>query len=136
MPSANAEPAAATAAQRLRRALQELASREGAGVPTATALCELAGVSRNALYRYHVDVLGELHLLQHRLHQRGANPRQTLQQLRSENEKLQSQVRKLAALVDHYFAAWQEASSMLQRRERELSNLRRGVKPRIVPRRE
>jgi len=132
MPSANAEPAAATAAQRLRWALQELASREGAGVPTATALCELARVSRNALYRYHVDVLRELHILQHRRHQRPANAGQTLQRLRCENEALQSQVHKLAALVDHYFAAWQEASSMLQRQERELSNLRRGVKPTIV----
>ncbi len=55
-----------------------------------------------------------------------------MQRLRDENEELQSRVGKLAALVDHYFAAWQEASSLLQRRERELADLRRSVKPNLV----
>jgi hypothetical protein len=55
-----------------------------------------------------------------------------LQQLRSENEDLRQHVAKLAALVDHYFAAWQETSSLLQRRERELAELRRNVKPKMV----
>ena len=55
-----------------------------------------------------------------------------LKRLRDENDELHLQVSKLAALVDHYFAAWQEASSALQRRERELAELRRSVKPRLV----
>ena len=132
MASATADLAARTPAQRLRDALQELASSDAAEVPTATALCELAGVSRNALYRYHTDVLHELHKLQHRRHRTPAKTDQTLQRLRDENDELQSRVSKLAALVDHYFAAWQEASSVLQRRERELAELRRGVKPKLV----
>jgi hypothetical protein len=136
MPDSNAELAAATAAQRLRRALQELASREGTGVPTATALCELAAVSRNALYRYHTDVLHELHKLQHQQHHPPAEADKALQRLRNENEELHCHMSKLAALVDHYFSAWQEASSMLQRRERELSELRRGVRPKVIELRE
>lgn len=118
--------------QRLRDALQELASGNTAQAPTATALCELAGVSRNALYRYHPDVLHELHLLQHRRHRNPGKADRTSQRLRDENGELRQQVAKLAALVDHYFAAWQEVSSVLQRRERELTELRRSVKPKLV----
>jgi predicted site-specific integrase-resolvase len=132
MARATADLAARTPAQRLRDALQELASSDAAEVPSATALCELAGVSRNALYRYHPDVLHELHKLQHRRHRRPAKTGQTEQRLRDENDELHLQVSKLAALVDHYFAAWQEVSSALQRRERELAELRRSVKPRLV----
>ena len=132
MARATADLAARTPAQRLRDALHELASSDAAEVPTATALCELAGVSRNALYRYHTDVLHELHKLQHRRHRIPAKTDQTLQRLRDENDELQSRVSKLAALVDHYFAAWQEASSVLQRRERELAELHRSVKPKLV----
>ncbi len=132
MVRATADLAVRTPAQRLRDALQELASSDAAAVPTATALCELAGVSRNALYRYHTDVLHELHKLQHRRHHHPAKTDQTLQRLREENDELQSRVSKLAALVDHYFAAWQEASSVLQRHERELAELRRSVKPKLA----
>ena len=132
MARATPDLAARTPAQRLRHALQELASSAAAEVPTATALCELAGVSRNALYRYHTDILHELHRLQHRRHRRPARTNGTEQRLRDENDELQSRVSKLAALVDHYFAAWQEASSVLQRRERELAELRRSVKSKLV----
>jgi hypothetical protein len=38
----------------------------------------------------------------------------------------------LAALVDHYFAAWQDAHLMLERRERELAELRRAAGPHVV----
>jgi hypothetical protein len=37
-----------------------------------------------------------------------------------------------AALVDHYFAAWQEASAQLARRERELADLRRNTPAKVV----
>ena len=118
--------------QRLRDALQELTTGTSAEVPTATALCELAGVSRNALYRYHADVLHELHKLQHRRRRSPSRADRALQRLRDENDELHQQAVRLAALVDHYFAAWQEASSVLARRERELAELRRSVKPKLV----
>ena len=122
------------AAQRLRDALAQLAALSTPEAPTASALCELARVSRNALYRYHPDILHELHKLQ-RQRQRHHDPgpaTRALQQLRDENDDLHQHVAKLAALVDHYFAAWQETSSLLQRRERELADLRLNAKPKLV----
>jgi hypothetical protein len=53
-------------------------------------------------------------------------------QLRHDNAALREQLTKLAALVDHYFAAWQESRLLLQRRDRELAALRRDTKPRVV----
>ena len=53
-------------------------------------------------------------------------------QLREDNDALKQQVAKLAALVDHYFAAWQETHTLLARRERELSELRRAAKSKVV----
>jgi AcrR family transcriptional regulator len=132
MARATVDLAARTPEQRLRDALKKLASSDAADAPSATALCELAGVSRNALYRYHTDILHELHQLQHRRHRSPAKIDQTLQRLRDENGELQTQVSKLAALVDHYFAAWQEVNSVLQRRESELAELRCRVKPKVV----
>jgi hypothetical protein len=38
---------------------------------------------------------------------------------------LQEQLSKLAALVDHYYGAYREAREMLERRDRELADLRR-----------
>ncbi len=130
------EPCGRSAGQRLREALAELvrqqASDNTSPAPTATALCELAGVSRNALYRYHQDVLQELHKLQR---QRFGDPgpaKQAVQRLREENADLRHQVAELAALMDHYFAAWQETRTLLERRERELAELRRNIKPNLV----
>jgi hypothetical protein len=45
--------------------------------------------------------------------------------LSRENKRLREQLAKLAALVDHYYAAYREAQSLLERRERELAELRR-----------
>ena len=130
------KPCAKSAGQRLREALAELVRQQTSDSttqpPTATALCELAGVSRNALYRYHPDVLEELHKIQR---QRRGDPgpaKQEMQQLREENKELRHQVTALAALVDHYFAAWQETQTLLERRERELAELRRNIKPNLV----
>ena len=131
-----AEPCGRSAGQRLREALAELvrqqASDNTSPAPTATALCELAGVSRNALYRHHQDVLQELHKLQRqrRVDPGPAKPRD--QQLRDENKDLRHQMTALAALVDHYFAAWQETRTLLERRERELAELRRNIKPNLI----
>jgi AcrR family transcriptional regulator len=126
------DPTSRPAAQRLRDALVRLAADDTPEAPTASALCALAGVSRNALYRYHPDILHDLHELQHRRHRDPGSPRRALQQLRDDNNDLCQQVTHLASLVDHYFAAWQEASTMLQRRERELADLRKSAKTKLV----
>jgi hypothetical protein len=107
-------------AQRLREALTTMVRQRGdsASPPalTATALCDLAGISRNALYRYHPDVVQALHAA----HQK------------RDNAALREQLTKLAALVDHYFAAWQETRLQLERRDRELAEVRRAHKPQVV----
>lgn len=93
--------------------------------PTASALCARAELSRNALYRYHPEALVELRDLQQR--RRGLAPRKdgSLQRLQDDNKSLRLKVGQLAALVDHYFAAWREASVSLQRCEKQLSEMRR-----------
>lgn len=131
--TSTADSASRPAAQRLRDALVRVAADNTPEAPTASALCALAGVSRNALYRYHSDILQELHELQRQRHRDPPSARCALQQLRAENDDLRQQVTNLASLVDHYFAAWQEASSMLQRRQRDLAELRKGAKPKLVP---
>jgi hypothetical protein len=42
---------------------------------------------------------------------------------------LRDQTTKLAALVDHYYAAYREAQALLTRREQELAELRRRLDP-------
>ncbi len=130
--ASTADPTSSPTVQRLRDALVRLSASNAPEAPTASALCVLAGVSRNALYRYHPDILLELHELQHRRHRDSGSASRALQQLHDENKDLCRQVTHLATLVDHYFAAWQEASSMLQRRERELAELRKCAKPKLV----
>jgi uncharacterized protein YlxW (UPF0749 family) len=125
-----------SAGQRLRAALAELVRQQTLDTAprplTVTILCELAGVSRNALYCYHRDVLEELHTLQRQRRGDPGSARQEQQQLREENKALRHQVAGLAALVDHYFAAWQEVRTLLERRDRELADLRRNSKPKLV----
>ena len=125
------------AADRLRDALSEMIRQQASESPhkslTATTLCQLADVSRNALYRYHPDVL--LALQRAQLRHGGSHDPATrvVAQVRGENDVLREQVTKLAALVDHYYAAWQECRTLLERRERELAELRRNVQPRVIP---
>jgi hypothetical protein len=100
---------------------------------TVAELCRLAGVSRNSVYRYHPDILAAL-----RLHQRGSAPHNGARHSHagpapSDNTALQDQVSKLAALVDHYYAAYREARVLLDRRDRELSELRRKLDAKPVP---
>lgn len=112
--------------------LQQPASGNSPPTLTVTALCERARISRNALYRYHRDVLQALRdARQHRGGHRGAATR-VAHELRQENTVLREQLAKLAALVDHYFAAWQETRLLLQRRDRELAESRRDAKVRVV----
>jgi AcrR family transcriptional regulator len=103
-------------------------------VVTVTQLCRLAGVSRNSLYRDYPDVLDKFH--QHQKHCRKVPVSATadrLRQLREENAAQRKQLAQLAALVDHYWLAYQEASDMLARRERELADLRRTLHQRSDP---
>lgn len=117
-------------AKRLRQALDAMA-KDGT-TPTASKLCENAGISRNALYRYHQDILHDLHKLQHQRYRQPSPAKRELDQLRSDNDALKLQLAQLAALVDHYFAAWQEASTILNRREKELSELRKANSSKVV----
>ena len=130
------DPCGKSPGQRLREALAELVRQQAEGspsqAPTATALCELAGVSRNALYRYHADVLQELRQLQRQGPRNPGPAKQEVQRLREKNKDLRHQTAALAALVDHYFAAWQETRALLERRERELAELRRNIKPNLA----
>lgn len=123
-------------AQRLREALATMVRRQGGGASppalTATTLCDLAGISRNALYRYHPDVVQALHAAQQKHRPRADGARRAAARLRHDNAVLREQLAKLAALVDHYFAAWQETRLLLQRRDRELAQLRRDAKVRVV----
>lgn len=48
-------------------------------------------------------------------------------QLQRENRVLRERLAKLAALVDHYYCAYQESHHLLQRRDRELADLRRAM---------
>lgn len=122
-------------AQRLREALTTMVRQRGGSASppalTAAALCDLAGISRNALYRYHPDVVQALHAA-HQKHLRHPDNAGRAARLRRDNAALREQLTKLAALVDHYFAAWQETRLQLERRDRELAEVRRAHKPQVV----
>ena len=115
-------------ADRLRQALAALTASTSDRPErlTVSALCESANVSRNSLYRYHPDVLRAV-----REHQgQGVSGvsvrlRQAVEAQRAELIALRHQTTKLAALVDHYYAAYSEARALLARREQELAELRR-----------
>jgi AcrR family transcriptional regulator len=115
------------AAARLTKALDVLKRRKGDGAghqgATISELSRLAGVSRNAVYRYHPEILAELR------RQQGRTFRPPGQWASSaggtDQASLQDQVSKLAALVDHYYAAYRETRTLLDRRDRQLADLRR-----------
>jgi hypothetical protein len=137
MVKATIEATRPCAAQRLHDALATLLRQQTDGgsskALTALSLCQLAGISRNALYRYHPDVLRSLHQAQGRQRAQPEAAKRIARKLRQENRELRDQLTQLAALVDHYFAAWQEARLQLERRDREVTELRRGHRPQVVP---
>jgi hypothetical protein len=114
------------AATRLKETLKRLTASAGDRAPRATVseLCRLAEVSRNTLYRYHAPILATLRHHQPRKSSR-TKARRAAEHRRRENERLRQQATQLAALVDHYFAAYREATMLLERRERELAHLRK-----------
>ncbi|MGC1729472.1 MAG: hypothetical protein WA747_08810 [Steroidobacteraceae bacterium] len=117
------------AAARLKQALDLLKQQSGGDTPaqgaTLSELCRLAGVSRNSVYRYHPAILTAV-----RAQQRGSatddrSEQATVLSVTPDYASLQDQLSKLAALIDHYYAAYREARAMLDRRDRELAELRR-----------
>jgi hypothetical protein len=116
-----------SAADQLKQALAILmaSSSDSPGRVTSSALCELAKVSRNSLYRYHPDVLHELRKHQRASDRGGAAARShTVDPQHEELVSLRLQIPKLVALVDHYYSAYREAQALLTRREQELAELR------------
>ena len=117
-----------TAAERLERALAVLSSGacDAAEPPTVSALCELAKISRNSLYRYHPEVIARLRKLQ-KQRERSTSPRacKVPSAEHAELLVLRHQRGGLVALVDHYYAAYCESRALLERREQELAELRR-----------
>lgn len=126
------------AAQRLTEALATLTRQDARAAATVTVaeLCRVADVSRNSLYRYHAPILKAL-----REHQRHGSQaahikaRKSAAKRRAENRALRDDIAKLAALAEHYFAAYRETVALLERRERELADLRArlAVKPALLP---
>ena len=94
---------------------------------TVTELCRRAGVSRNALYRYHPQVLHELRKLQCRALRAERSSGGSTDE-RMQNALLSRHIASLVTLVDHYYAAYREAAALLARRERELAEVRRSLK--------
>ena len=120
---------------RLKQALETLSQRSQTPAAPATVaeLCRLAKVSRNSLYRYHTEILQALR----KHHPRGpksaqAKAQKSAQLRRDENVSLRDDISKLAALVDHYYAAFRESHILLERRDRELAELRRRFTTRPV----
>jgi AcrR family transcriptional regulator len=118
-------PRHGTAHARLTSALALLTNPTEHTLPRATVseLCRLANVSRNSLYRYHAPILAAL-----RQHQRPSSVQakalHSAELHRRDNIDLHERLAKLAALADHYFAAYRETAALLERRERELAELR------------
>ncbi len=124
-----------TARTLLMKAL-ETAIRHPEETVTVAGLCRVAGVSRNSLYRYHAPILKAL-----RDHQRNcpgfahAKARKSVVERRAENIGLRADIGKLAALVDHYYSVYRETARLLERRDRELAELRSKLKsrPALLP---
>jgi hypothetical protein len=123
------------AGQRLTEALEALTRQDARAAATVAELCRVAAVSRNSLYRYHAPILKTL-----REHQRQGpkaahlKARNASERRRAEIIVLRDQAAKLAALIDHYYAAYRESSALLIRRERELAELRKlTTRPMLLP---
>lgn len=121
------------AAERLRQALGDLA-RTSDGKISVAELCRRADVSRNSLYRYHGEILERLRRLPKPTSRAERAKQDVVNKLRIESAALRKQLAQVAALVDHFYAAYQESQLLLKRRDRELADVRRGLKamPQLV----
>ena len=122
-----------TANARLTKALETLTQSDRdngvARSATVTELCRLAGISRNTLYRYHAPILKALRKLQCRRPTAAQSKAvESDERRRLETVALREHISKLAALVDHHYAAYRETATLLERRDRELVELRRRLK--------
>ena len=128
-----------SASDRLKSALAVLkdSASRGESRITATAVCRAANVSRNSLYRYHPEILGIL-----REQQRpGRNVARRSSLAAAADPRalsaLRSQAKGLAALADHFYAAYTETQALLDRRDQELAELRRRLDSKpisVIPR--
>jgi AcrR family transcriptional regulator len=109
-----------SASDRLKSALAALKDSAPRGETriTAAAVCRAANVSRNSLYRYYPEILRTLREQQHPHRNAAAADRRELSALRF-------QAKRLAALADHFYAAYTETQALLVRRNQELAELRR-----------
>jgi len=126
-------PSRGTAKARLTKALETLTlSYRDNNTPqgaTVTELCRLAEVSRNALYRYHTPILKALRKLQCRRPTTAQSKAvQSAERQRLETVALREHISKLVALVDHHYSAYRETATLLERRDRELAELRGRLK--------
>lgn len=131
-------PARHGASQRFTDALEVLTRQDSrlAARLTVAELCRVADVSRNSLYRYHAPILKALREHQRRSPQaERIKARESAAKRQAENLALRGDITRLAALVDHYFAAYRETAALLNRRDRELAELRSRLKsqPAILP---
>ena len=122
-----------TAQARLTNALAVLTEPDGSNrIPqnaTVTEPCRLAEVSPNSLYRYHTDILKALRKHQCRCPSAAdSKARRSDEQRQIENVVLRKRMAQLAALVDHYTTDYREAAALIERRDRELSDLRGKIK--------
>jgi AcrR family transcriptional regulator len=116
-----------SAKQRFAEAFATITSKASGSAPrpTVSALCRLAGVSRNTLYRYYPDIAKAVRHFGGRNGKRARLARQkVLAALRSEVSQLRGQLAQMAALADHYYASAEEQRALVARRDRELASLR------------
>lgn len=120
------------AALRLREILVEL-ERTSERI-SVTELSRRANVSCNSLYRYHGEILQRLRRIPKKMRESADANQNAILKLRRENIGLRKELAQVAALVDHFYAAYQECQALLGRRDRELVELRRrlGAKPQLV----
>jgi AcrR family transcriptional regulator len=114
----------------------EATTRHPQATVTVSELCRVAGVSRNSLYRYHAPILRAFQSHQrHAPHFAHAKARKAAVRRRAENIGLRADIAKLAALIDHYYTAYRETSSLLERRDREIAELRSKMlsRPALLP---
>jgi AcrR family transcriptional regulator len=111
---------------RLTKALEAMTQEAGPSRPIGTIaqLCRLADVSRNALYRYHPEILAAVRKHQSTHTAARSRYRKAAERTRRVNIDLREEVAKLAALVDHYYTAYRATAIVLERRDRELAELR------------
>ncbi|MDN6856646.1 hypothetical protein QO207_08605 [Pseudomonas sp. CAN2814] len=112
-------------ADRIMEAIRTLHEESPDKQITITAVCNIAEVSRNTIYRYHKDALERIRQLNKSSRPEPPTLKDTVDKLTRENRALTLRQEKLAALIDHYFSAWQEAKSKSEHQQRELAELRK-----------